>query len=424
MKPIKKVWLWLIFTVSLVYAQYQGTPRLSGIGIPYFEAGVYRGVSSNPDSIPVTVFMQILNDDLTFLSEDSGFVAKLEIQVSILKNEQIVQSKIFDKQFLETDFTNTNSRKINNNIPVKFYLSPGKYTFVIQFKDLQSGRRLKRAYEIELTDISQQTLVMSDVLFFSRVLGQDGKLIPAEEPNLLHNFTDESPNIYARFQLYVQDLSKPIVIKYQLITVENLVENEFTYRLKPPAHIFTQWIKIKKESLERSQYTVKFEVRQGKTVQTRSQYISFFWTDAPGTIRSLDQAIDQLRYVVPGDTLKKYRNASLDEKKVFFTRFWKMLDPDPSTAKNELMDEYYKRVNYANLHFSTAGRLGWKTDRGRIYIKFGPPDEIENYPSQMNSYPMQIWRYYNLRKEFVFIDRTGLGDYQLHPDYYTVEYTD
>ena len=65
---------------------------------------------------------------------------------------------------------------------------------------------------------------------------------------------------------------------------------------------------------------------------------------------------------------------------------------------------------------------GWRTDRGRIYIKFGPPDDIERYPFEMGTYPFEIWRYYSLRKVFVFVDRTGFGDYYLHPDYYDEEY--
>ena len=106
----------------------------------------------------------------------------------------------------------------------------------------------------------------------------------------------------------------------------------------------------------------------------------------------------------------------------FFKAFWKSLDPNPQTEKNELMDEYYKRVNYANENFSNMGMEGWRTDRGRILIKFGFPDDIERHPFEAGTYPYEIWRYYDLRKVFLFIDRTGFGDYVLHPNYYDMEY--
>jgi len=89
---------------------------------------------------------------------------------------------------------------------------------------------------------------------------------------------------------------------------------------------------------------------------------------------------------------------------------------------NQLKNEYFKRVNFANRNFTAFGTEGWLTDRGRILIKFGYPDDIERHPFDMNSKPYEIWRYYNLRKVFLFVDRTGFGDYRLHPDYIDMEY--
>ena len=79
-------------------------------------------------------------------------------------------------------------------------------------------------------------------------------------------------------------------------------------------------------------------------------------------------------------------------------------------------------MNYANEHFSGLAMDGWLTDRGRIFIKFGPPDDIERHPFELETRPYEIWRYYSLRKVFLFQDYTGFGDYRLHPDYVNVEY--
>jgi len=98
------------------------------------------------------------------------------------------------------------------------------------------------------------------------------------------------------------------------------------------------------------------------------------------------------------------------------------MDPNQETQKNELMDEYFLRVNYANENFSTLSVDGWLTDRGRIFIKFGQPDDIERHPFEIDSVPYEVWRYYSVRKIFVFIDRTGFGDYYLHPDYIDQEF--
>ena len=69
-----------------------------------------------------------------------------------------------------------------------------------------------------------------------------------------------------------------------------------------------------------------------------------------------------------------------DEREEFIEQFWLRRDPTPGTPENEFKDEHYRRIAYANLHFPTAtGKAGWKTDRGRIYIVYGPPDEIDDH---------------------------------------------
>ena len=150
--------------------------------------------------------------------------------------------------------------------------------------------------------------------------------------------------------------------------------------------------------------------------------ITFFWKAVPNTLTDIDEALRQMVYILPPDSMSYYLDAPLKEKQEFFLRFWKSRDPNPNTKKNELMDEYFKRINYANANFSSLSTNGWLTDRGRILIKFGQPDDIERHPFELESRPYEIWRYYTLRKVFLFEDYTGFGDFRLHPDFLHVEY--
>jgi GWxTD domain-containing protein len=77
----------------------------------------------------------------------------------------------------------------------------------------------------------------------------------------------------------------------------------------------------------------------------------------------------------------------------FIERFWQQRDPSPGTIENEFRDEHYRRIAYANERFRAA-EPGWRTDRGRIYITWGPPDQIESHPSgDSGTGPFEIWRY-------------------------------
>jgi len=118
-----------------------------------------------------------------------------------------------------------------------------------------------------------------------------------------------------------------------------------------------------------------------------------------------------------------------DEREQFIKIFWDQRDPDPDTEENEFKDEHYERLAYANEHFA-SGKPGSVTDRGRIYIKFGKPDEIESHPAgdmyqratyeggSTTTYPFEKWFYRYLSGvgsgvEIEFVDPTGSGEYRL-----------
>ncbi|MDA2931273.1 GWxTD domain-containing protein [Acidobacteria bacterium AH-259-O06] len=122
-----------------------------------------------------------------------------------------------------------------------------------------------------------------------------------------------------------------------------------------------------------------------------------------------------------------------EEKEQFIEQFWFRRDPDPTTSVNEFKEEHYRRIAYANEHFS-AGMPGWKTDRGRIYILHGPPDQIESYPTggpyfrpahegggATTAYPFERWWYRYIEGvgsdiELEFVDQKGTAFYKLALD--------
>lgn len=119
------------------------------------------------------------------------------------------------------------------------------------------------------------------------------------------------------------------------------------------------------------------------------------------------------------------------EREMFIEQFWLRRDPTPGTAENEFKQEHYRRIGYGNQRFRTlAGLAGWKTDRGRIYINYGPPDEIESHPSggshqflidtfgpaagdPADTSPYEVWHYKGGNIWFGFIDRDRTGDYRI-----------
>ncbi len=139
-------------------------------------------------------------------------------------------------------------------------------------------------------------------------------------------------------------------------------------------------------------------------------------------------------YIITPEERKAFLELSTnEEREQFIEQFWLSRDPTPDTPENEFKEEHYRRIAYANEHFS-SGIPGWKTDRGRIYIIWGPPDEIEAHPSggtydrpadegggTTSTYPFEDWRYRYLEGlgenvELEFVDPSESGEYHLTMD--------
>ena len=116
------------------------------------------------------------------------------------------------------------------------------------------------------------------------------------------------------------------------------------------------------------------------------------------------------------------RLATDEERDHFIQQFWEVRNPDPNATENTFKVEHYRRIAFANRHFRTpSGTPGWQTDRGHMYIVWGPPDEIDSHPKgDPNGVPFDLWTYYHSKTagnnvSFTFIDKSGHGDYQLAP---------
>ena len=143
---------------------------------------------------------------------------------------------------------------------------------------------------------------------------------------------------------------------------------------------------------------------------------------------------EEVPYIITGDERASFKKLTTDdEREQFIEAFWERRNPNSGSPENEFKEEYYRRIAYANEHFA-SGIQGWRTDRGRIYIMYGPPDENDSHPSggtylrpqeegggETATYPFEQWRYRyidgigtNIILEFV--DPTMTGEYHLTMD--------
>ncbi len=143
---------------------------------------------------------------------------------------------------------------------------------------------------------------------------------------------------------------------------------------------------------------------------------------------------EEVPYIITNEERQAFRKFSTDEEReTFIENFWERRNPNPGSPENEFKEEYYRRIAYTNEHYA-SGIPGWKTDRGRIYIMYGPADEVDSHPSggtyqrppeegggQTSTYPFERWRYRYIdgignNVELEFVDPTMTGEFHLTID--------
>ena len=143
---------------------------------------------------------------------------------------------------------------------------------------------------------------------------------------------------------------------------------------------------------------------------------------------------EDVRYIITDEERQSFKWLKTDEERQQFVEsFWLRRDPTPDTEENEYKEEHYRRIAYANDHYA-SGIPGWKTDRGMIYIKYGPADEIDSHPSggsyerpmeegggETSTFPFETWRYRYIEgigQEIImeFVDTCMCGDYHMTLD--------
>ena len=130
---------------------------------------------------------------------------------------------------------------------------------------------------------------------------------------------------------------------------------------------------------------------------------------------AIDEYFEQVKYIAQKDEKKLFKKLDLEGKRNFLINFWATRDPNPATNINEKKKQYHQLLNYANEYFSLGMRQGWKTDRGRVLLVYGQPDQVDRIPSSPDLKAHQIWYYFELEGgvEFVFVDVRLIGDYLL-----------
>lgn len=413
------VFLSLIIALSAVNAQIvkgrsdnNDSERLS-LPVFFYEIGTYPTLAR--DSVKLIIKTKVPFDAIQFIKSDTLFIARYELSIIILdENGNQSASKITSHK-LETEiYDETNSKQLYDINEFTFKLLPAKYTVILSVLDEDTKKKEIQRDKIDTETIYKNSISLSYINIIDQTFtNEEGQT--EEISSVGGSINDSKKDFSISFDILSE--GGPAEISYRIFTTDGKEVLSKTMQDTLEKGICTRHYNINRDKLGYSKYKIIVEVSSGGEKATNERLFQLRWFGMSLLIDDLDNAIEQIKYIASNRDIKKIRKAGKKEKKEKFIEFWKKLDPTPGTPENELMNEYYRRVRYANLHFS-GFMEGWKTDMGMIFILFGPPNDIERHPFELDSKPYEIWYYQEINRTFVFIDETGFGDYRLTEPYY------
>lgn len=417
----------LVYDLSL--AQFRGIDSLKFVEF-YFSIPLNQLVlvpKEDVYNIGFSVSLQALKDDSVFARSESRHPYTTE------GGEEALQQSVLSVQNL--------------------YLPAGKFEITAEISDLFGDNSKKVSFPLNVEAVPEDSLYLSDIQL-ATLIQRDNKKTQFYKngykvlPNVLNVFGNNLPALFYYAEIYnfarssADDTSSYVVQRRILDAEKKVVKSLPPKSRKKPGASAVELGRISVVSMKSGTYVFEIEVQDNSSSQNFKRVKKFFiyrpqdFTDstrvselAAGddgsglypdsrydtmTEKELDQEFETTKYIATKDEQNTYKKLNLDAKRKFILEFWGRRDPDINTKKNEFRDIYLSRVKYANEHFG-GFKAGWKTDRGRVLLMYGEPDDIDRSPFSSETKPYQVWRYYSVQGgvEFVFVDKRNFGDLEL-----------
>ena len=364
---------------------------------------------------------------LVFEKEADLFLAQYRISVEVFNadNQKFITRAIKEKNIQVPDYKQTMSPLIFSEGVLKLDLSPGTYSMMEILYDSKSDRELKlppHTIKIDPAKTLATPFIINDRTVECNdrklpVLANYGGDLPFDENRYTFIFPvkgDKTDSLFVNVIQAADTLFNGILLNPEKDRIslnecggKILLETDTS---KKDYNIF----RIEGLSTKISEGAFRINVSEDPNFSKSERYSATCrWIDKPESLRDPELAIKALKFIESDSVISSLLEGDDENYPANLTEYWKKIDPSPGTEFNPLMQEFYNRIDYAAKNFtSIGGSNGANTDRGKIYIKFGKPVEV-NRTSDNYGNIIETWTYNNPQRKFVFVDKKGTGDFSL-----------
>jgi GWxTD domain-containing protein len=392
-----------------VYGQVVVVPACSP-GSPFFcvdAAAFLKG-----DSPVLEVYVEVCNDALQFVRAADGYMAEGDVTVVLFdKSGKQVAGDTHRIRLLCSRYDETTSVDTCETLTMAFKAGAGDYLLSVTLADRDSRRKSLVEAQHTIADLTGLP-TLSDIGFISPSEGSGGSRWPGFQPNVRRSYGDVEEGIQFYYELYgAEDDSVTVAYRIREIGGEEVYSDTSRFAGADGVGHLGQ---VPMDTLRNGPYELEVALvgDTGAPVVSRSGDFEInreeFYLG-----RDVTDAVALLVYIATSGFIDSFEKADVEERRRLWEQFWREKDPTPATPRNEFYKEHLERFRYANEHFKAGLTEGWRTDRGRIYITEGPPDEVDSYSMEIDRNPTEVWFYFDNGRRYVFVDETGFGDYVL-----------
>ncbi len=352
-----------------------------------FQTSIERGEADG--KFFVRVYLSLPYSSLQFTKSGNEYKASYQtvLQLTDKKKEVYGTESFGDVVVWSTEDAASRMKTVSETLEV--FLPKGHYQGNVSVRMLGATRRLSKDFEMDIYHKALGTPEIAD--------GQGQRML--SKP-----FTGND-TLVVSVPVYEQELDSA------LLTITFKESSGFTQKEnieKPPDE--AKWI-VGLEKFPTEEYKISIKAfGKGKMLDEEEAFFRIqkpFKLD-PGRYNEL---VDKLIYITTTDEREYMKKVAPEMRQSVWDSFWKTKDPTPQTDYNETLENYFEKINYCERSFG-HGDKGYLSDRAKIYMRFGPPDQVEEHPFEMNQNPYIVWTY-NGGSEFIFEDKLGFGQYVL-----------
>jgi GWxTD domain-containing protein len=401
----------------------------------------------DPTKSYVEVYVALQRKDVQFEDMQGYFQAKVFLYLEIMDESGKMVDSLgkwlpIEVNYLEDAYKD--EARAFEVLPT--LLPPAKYKLRLTAIDGISKRTGISTFELNVKSFSSENLDVSDMeLAYSIVPSPSDTVVSpfvksgrVVVPNPTHYISNDDSLLYLYCEVYNLAIREGASDEFELKVA---ILDSYGYELreypimknkKPgPTAVVSQALPVK--GLPGGSYELNLKITDNvtgrKVVATKKFMLIYGFNQLTPTMTNPDsftvedaQLMEQvIRYITTKEEKETYEGLNLEGKKSWLIAFWDRKNPNPGSKVNTYKNEVFRRFLYANHYYSNSVAKktdGWKSDRGRVYIQYGPPDQIDLHPSTMDNRPYERWLYYRLPDQsggnyFIFVDETGYGNYQL-----------